>query len=198
MLLNINEIKIKHRVRKDLGDLTPLKDSLRRFGLLNPITVNSRNELIAGQRRLEAAKQLGWQNINVQVLDINDKISQLEIELEENTQRSDFSDEELLEGYTLLEKYRNPGLFRRLMDAIKSFFFCISESSAEKREKKTKNSLLLSLFLVFGCLLIVVAAVLTKYQLISSVLLTFLNVLSIISITVGIIFFIRYICLRKS
>ena len=87
MLINIDEIKIKKRVRKDLGDIEALKDSLRRYGLLSPITINTKNELVAGQRRLESAKQLGWTTINANVVDAEDKIGQLEMELEENNQR---------------------------------------------------------------------------------------------------------------
>ena len=56
MLINIEDIKIKKRVRKNLGDLEALKNSLRIYGLLNPITLNSKYELIAGERRLQAAK----------------------------------------------------------------------------------------------------------------------------------------------
>ena len=58
MLVNIEDITVKKRVRKDLGDLEPLKDSLRRYGLLNPITLNAKKELIAGERRLQAAKAI--------------------------------------------------------------------------------------------------------------------------------------------
>lgn len=42
MLVSIKDIKVKKRVRKDLGNLENLKDSLRRYGLLNPITLNSK------------------------------------------------------------------------------------------------------------------------------------------------------------
>ena len=59
MLVNIDDIKIKKRVRKDLGDLDALKNSLRTYGLLNPITITRDYELIAGERRLQAAKALG-------------------------------------------------------------------------------------------------------------------------------------------
>ncbi len=53
MLVSVKDIKVKNRVRKDLGNLEDLKDSLRRYGLLNPITLNSKYELIAGERRQE-------------------------------------------------------------------------------------------------------------------------------------------------
>lgn len=122
MLVDINQIQVSKRVRKDLGDLTPLMDSLKRYGLLNPITITKDYKLIAGQRRLESARQLGWTTIDAVVMDIKDPVARLEIELEENTQRSNFTELELLEGYKQLEKLRNPGFFRRIWNAIKAFF----------------------------------------------------------------------------
>ncbi|MBR2461879.1 MAG: ParB N-terminal domain-containing protein [Spirochaetaceae bacterium] len=122
MLVDINQIQVSKRVRKDLGDLTPLMDSLKRYGLLNPITITKDYKLIAGQRRLESARQLGWTTIDAVVVDIKDPVARLEIELEENTQRSNFTELELLEGYKQLEKLRNPGFFRRIWNAIKAFF----------------------------------------------------------------------------
>lgn len=122
MQISIDSIKIKKRVRSELQDLEPLKDSLRRYGLLTPITINGNNELIAGNRRLEAARQLGWATIQANVVNTDNKITLLEMELEENTQRSDFSQEDLLAGYKKLEKLKNPSLFRRLLDAIIAFF----------------------------------------------------------------------------
>ena len=99
MLVNISEIKVRKRVRKDLGDLDALKESLRRYGLLNPITIDNKNRLIAGERRLEAAKLLGWTNINAVVVNNISAITKLELELEENNQRKEFTDAEFLEGY---------------------------------------------------------------------------------------------------
>ena len=37
MLVKIEDIKIKKRVRQNLGDMDALKESLRMYGLLNPI-----------------------------------------------------------------------------------------------------------------------------------------------------------------
>ena len=60
MELNISEIKVGKRFRKDMGDLDSLAASMDRLGLLQDILVTSDYELIAGQRRFKAAKKLGW------------------------------------------------------------------------------------------------------------------------------------------
>ncbi len=128
MLVKIKDIKVKKRVRRDLGDLTALKDSMHRYGLMNPITLNSNYELVAGERRLEAAKSLGWERINANILDSNvDNIRQLEMELEENNQRKEFTDEELMEGYKRLEKLKNPPLIMRILKFIANIFIKIAE-----------------------------------------------------------------------
>lgn len=123
MLVKISDIKVKKRVRQDLGDIDALKDSLKAYGLLNPITLNADMELVAGQRRLEAAKGIGWETINAVILDKGvDKRRQLELELEENNQRKDFSEDELMAGYERLEKLRNPSFFARIMNFFIELF----------------------------------------------------------------------------
>ncbi len=130
MLVSIKDIKVKNRVRKDLGNLENLKDSLRRYGLLNPITLDSKYQLIAGERRLEAAKAIGWTSINANIIDNLTPLSQLEMELEENNQRKEFTDEELLEGYKRLARLRNPSPLRRLWDALVAFFVWLFKTIA--------------------------------------------------------------------
>lgn len=122
MLVPIKDIKIKKRVRKDLGNLDDLKESLRTYGLLNPITLNSKYELIAGERRLQSAIQLGWTNINANIVDNLSEIEQLEMEIEENNQRKEFTDEELMEGYKRLQRLRNPSFFYRIFLFFKHIF----------------------------------------------------------------------------
>ena len=132
MFVKIDDIKIKKRVRRDLGDLEALKDSLKQYGLMNPITLNSKYELVAGERRLEAAKSLGWERINAIVLDKNvDKLCQLEMELEENNQRKEFTDDELLEGYKRLERLRNPSILMRILTFIANLFVAIAKKLAK-------------------------------------------------------------------
>jgi ParB family chromosome partitioning protein len=65
----IADIKVgKRRRRRDMGDIGTLAESIEDIGLLNPITVNERCQLLAGARRLAACKQLGWKRIPVNVV----------------------------------------------------------------------------------------------------------------------------------
>lgn len=122
MQIPIDQILVKKRIRKDLGDIDALVDSLRRFGLMNPILVNKKYVLIAGGRRLQAAKTLGWQTINAVVIDADDELTRLEYEIEENLQRREFNDEESSQAWARLYTLRNPGFFRRLWQSIVNFF----------------------------------------------------------------------------
>ena len=61
----ISSIKVGVRHRNDLGELDKLAESLDALGLLHPIVIDAQNRLIAGQRRLEAAKLLKWKTVPV-------------------------------------------------------------------------------------------------------------------------------------
>lgn len=134
MLVPIKEIKVRRRVRKDLGNLDDLKDSLKTYGLLNPITINRKYELIAGERRLSAAKEIGWTNIQANIIDNVSEIEQLELEIEENNQRKEFTEAELLEGYKRLERLRHPGFFYRIYLFFKHLFQKIGALFSRKRK----------------------------------------------------------------
>jgi len=198
MLVTISDIKVRKRVRKDLGNLEPLMDSLKRYGLLNPITLNSRYELVAGQRRLEAAKRLGWTSINAVIVDVTDKVSLLEIELEENTQRIEFTDSELLEGYAALEKLRNPNIFSKIWYAITNFFSDVFASRTEARLNskilKTRNFLFL---LPLGIITLIISAALYKTGTAGQMLRNIFDIASAIFILGGLIALVRIIVLRK-
>ncbi len=118
MKVPLERIRIKKRVRMQLGDLQPLMDSLEARGLMNPVTVNSDYELIAGHRRLESARRLGWDMIEVRIVDARDELGMLELELEENLHRLDFTALELAQARARIEKLRNPGLLRRIWLAL--------------------------------------------------------------------------------
>ena len=118
MKIALDQITIKKRVRMQLGDLQSLMDSLDARGLMNPVTVNSDYELIAGHRRLASARRLGWEMIEVQVMEAPDELGMLELELEENLHRLDFTAIELSQARERIEKLRNPGFLRRVWLAL--------------------------------------------------------------------------------
>ena len=122
MQMQIDEIIVKKRLRRDLGDLNELAESIEKHGLLNPIIVNNKKVLLAGERRLESAKLLGWKTIPVRILENPSRVEELEIEIDENIHRKSFNPDEAGDAFILLEKLRNPGFLRRLAAAIMSFF----------------------------------------------------------------------------
>ena len=121
MLVPIEDIKVKKRLRKEMGDIAGLADSMKRFGQISPILITKRNVLIAGGRRLEAARSLGWRTINVVIAEVPDELTRLEYELEENLQRRDFSTEEIQEASKKIHQLQNPSLLRRIFNALRKF-----------------------------------------------------------------------------
>lgn len=95
--------------RKDFNPegLKELQESLSQSGLLQPITVRrapgerEEYELIAGERRLRAATELGWTTISAVVRELDDR-ELLGLALVENLQRSDLNPVEEAEGYSRL------------------------------------------------------------------------------------------------
>ena len=122
MLVPIDAIKTEKRLRKDKGDIAALAQSMKRFGQISPILITKKNVLVAGERRLEAARSLGWRTINAVEVEISGELSMLEYELEENIQRMDFTKEEAEAAARNLYRLRNPSLLRRIVNAVTGFF----------------------------------------------------------------------------
>lgn len=98
MLIDIDKIVVGDRIRKDFGDIEELAENIKKNGLLNPITINNRHVLLAGERRLRACKLLGWSQVDVRMVESEDEAQDIEIELSENTVRRNFTGSELAEG----------------------------------------------------------------------------------------------------
>lgn len=91
MLVLISEIKVPAGRREvKAEDVADLADSIKQVGLLNPITITPDHTLIAGNHRLEAAKQLGWTEIECTVCDISGLLAEL-AEIDENFVRKSLS-----------------------------------------------------------------------------------------------------------
>ncbi|XDD49015.1 ParB N-terminal domain-containing protein [Leptospira sp. WS92.C1] len=122
MKIRVSDIKVKNRIRKDLGDLRPLKESIQKLGLLHPILIDLDNTLISGERRLESVKILGWEYVDVRIVDIRNKKERVQMEAEENNIRLEFTSEEQMRVQELLKRYSYTTLFGRIFALILDFW----------------------------------------------------------------------------
>ena len=102
--VSITTITTTNRTRKNLGDITALAANIKEIGLLSPIIINEENKLLAGERRLEACKMLGWTEIPAIVKSTADAEHELLIEVSENEFRKSFTREELINAGLELER----------------------------------------------------------------------------------------------
>jgi ParB family chromosome partitioning protein len=90
------------------GELTELAESIRRYGVLQPVVVRPGPrglELVAGERRLRACKMLGLKTIPAVVKELTDQDLAI-LALVENLQREDLNFLEEAQGYqNLLQEF---------------------------------------------------------------------------------------------
>lgn len=108
MLINIEQIKIENRIRKDFGNIQELADDIKQNGLINPPVVMQESDntysLLTGERRIRALKLLGYKQVEVRTWkSLNDE-EKLNIEISENEARKDFSKSERMEYALRLAK----------------------------------------------------------------------------------------------
>lgn len=89
--------------------LATLSESIRQYGLIQPITVRRLDggyyQIIAGERRWRAARMAGLSEVPVRVIEADDKRA-MELALVENLQREDLNPIEEARGYrTLMDEY---------------------------------------------------------------------------------------------
>ena len=88
------------------GQLDELIDSIRQHGIIQPLIVrkvDGKMELIAGERRWRASKQLGLKEVPIRIREATDH-EVLEMALIENIQRKDLDPIEEAQGYIRLAK----------------------------------------------------------------------------------------------
>jgi ParB/RepB/Spo0J family partition protein len=113
--------------RQRLDGLDELAESLRTHGLLQPVVVGRRGrgyELIAGHRRLEAARRLGWAEIAAVVRDETDDQAYI-LTLVENLQREDLQPREEAAALEVLVRERGWST-RQVGEAIKRSHIYVS------------------------------------------------------------------------
>ena len=112
--LSLSKIKPnKNQPRKDFNDgkMNELISSIKEKGILQPIAVrelsDGKYEIIAGERRYRAAKDIGLKSIPAYILSVKDESEVMEYALIENIQRVDLDPMEEAEAYsTLKTKYK--------------------------------------------------------------------------------------------
>jgi len=119
-LIGIDQIDPNpNQPRQVMGDLSELIASIGEKGILEPLVVRprgSRFQIVAGERRYQAAVQAGLRELPVVIRDV-DETEMLELALIENLQRKDltpFEESEALHGLAESCGYTHEDLARRL------------------------------------------------------------------------------------
>lgn len=107
-VVRVDAIRVEDRARVEYRNIDSLAGSIQTLGLLHPPVVTPDLRLIAGGRRLEAVKALGWERVPVTIADNLSEIADLlQAESDENAER---------EPLTLSEA---AALARRIEDELK-------------------------------------------------------------------------------
>jgi len=88
----LDKIIVGIRRRRKVGSVRSLARSIDAHGLLHPILVRNGAELVAGQRRLEACRALGWTTIPVRHIEGLGDDELRRVELDENIERAAYLD----------------------------------------------------------------------------------------------------------
>jgi len=105
--------------RQVMGDLTELMASISEKGIIEPLVVRQKGErfqIVAGERRYQAAVQVGLMELPVVIRDVDDR-EMLEVALVENLQRKDltpFEEAEALQSLVQRYGHTHEDLARRL------------------------------------------------------------------------------------
>lgn len=108
-----------HQPRQVMGDLTELVASIKEQGIIEPIVVRQRGnrfQIVAGERRYQAAVRAGIEELPVVIRDVDD-VGILEIALVENLQRKDltpFEESEALQALCQKAGYTHERLAQKL------------------------------------------------------------------------------------
>ena len=138
------EVKEEVRIRQDPGDLASLENSIRKVGLLNSVVIDEDNRLIAGYRRLSACRNLGWKEIEANVIEFgSDELKMLDAEVDENLFRKDFT----LEEIESIEKRRQEiirklkgNIFQRFWRWLRSLFKHDKREEGGDKKEEIKDS----------------------------------------------------------
>ncbi len=106
MKVRVEDIKVSDRFREDFGDISDLAQSIEKYGLLHPIVIDKNLNLIAGERRLRAHRELKLEEIPVTFYEEVSELVAKEIELEENIRRKNFTWQEEVNAKRELDRIK--------------------------------------------------------------------------------------------
>jgi ParB family chromosome partitioning protein len=114
-------------------DVSALKKSIEKIGLINPITINNNNELLAGARRFQAVTDLGWEDVTVHIVE-RDLLEQELISIDENLVRTPLNKLEL-------EKCLNRGreIYEELNPTANKIDLSSETLTAENKQKEKEK-----------------------------------------------------------
>lgn len=119
MIVDIKKIVVGDRIRKDFGDIEELAEDIKQNGLINPPVVNKDYELLAGERRLKACKSLGWNQIEIRMMDTRDAEHELNVEISENDVRKGFSKAERVDYMKRLLRIEEAKAKKRKQEGVR-------------------------------------------------------------------------------
>ena len=85
--LALDQVIVSNPYLRTHTDIDSLKKSIEAVGLINPLTINNKNELLAGGRRYQAMKELGFSEVMVNRVDRSSLLQEL-ISIDENLVRT--------------------------------------------------------------------------------------------------------------
>ena len=143
--------------RKDVGDLTELKASIQSVGIAQPIVVRiigyDRYQIVMGERRYTAAKELGLARVPAIVRASSEERTRLEVQIVENLHRKDLNPLEEAASYKrlmVLSEWTQEELGKRLgrsQNSVSETLRLLQLSPTIQQEYRTSDTVSKSLLL---------------------------------------------------
>ena len=113
--MKIHVSQLKHHPKNkeiyELSSIEELMESISQVGLLQPLIIDKKNQIISGNRRFESIRRLGWDEVDVEVKDVKDGEEELLL-VHYNKQRIK-SFKELINEYLILDNHYRKGQGKR-------------------------------------------------------------------------------------
>jgi DNA modification methylase len=121
--MKVKVSSLKHHPKNkeiyDLSSIEELMESISEVGLLQPLTIDTRNQVISGNRRFESVKRLNWEEVDVNLREVKKEDEELLL-IHFNKQRIK-SFKELINEYLTLDNLYRKGQGKRTdLTSVKS------------------------------------------------------------------------------